>query len=699
MISVIVPVYQAAKTLDDCVKSILAQDYEDIELILVDDGSSDGSGAMCDSYDDPRIRVLHRENKGAAAARNAGVAASSGTWICFVDSDDVIAGSYLSALLSAALETGADIVSCAHVKCHRDDIRDTASLFKTSSPPHISVYKGHDGVRALLYQKGFLSAPWGMISKKSLWDDVSFPEGTAAEDMGTIYRLFLSSSCTARTDQPLYGYVMSADNTVFSTSSKRNPDYLRHSRRMLSYMKKNHPDCLKAAASRHLSTCFQILSETPKDTADRASRELMTKAYSDIRLVRSTVIKDPKARIRNRAVSLLSYSGIGWIHSYLHRKYLSSIPPADTPANKKKTVSMVEYQGRCDEKGAAVGHAPKVLKEYFDMIKDEYRVTIFAPDTIIKSLPDDTSLHSGADIFRLPHHIIMKSGSSVFKRAMDKVHMFRNIRGALKHSPDRVVWFFNVEFYLFLYLAIFGNMNKKIVVTMFYDGFHTGGSAALKQKIFEAGQKRVSLCISAGPSFRFRNMRSVFIPDYACDEDIYGPFRNAVKEPYAVCIGTMNDGKQLEELISAFKKTDFHLVVAGRFYDKERVEALKKTASSNVEIRDAYLENDEYLTLLSRASYVALPYNSANYAFQTSGVMQEAVFLGTVILTHKDILEGNRIPGVGYLSYQEINDDLLAANAANIARNEEILREYERLRSGTYDQGEIEKKIKNSLSV
>ena len=253
--------------------------------------------------------------------------------------------------------------------------------------------------------------------------------------------------------------------------------------------------------------------------------------------------------------------------------------------------------------------------------------------------------------------------------------MFSNISKVLHESGEDVLWFFNVEFYLFLYLAIFGNAGKRIVVTLFLDGYHTGRLAGIKQRIFEAGQRRVFKCISTGPSFKFRNMPSVFIPDYVCDDSIYGRYRNASKEAYAVCLGTMDHGKQLEELVDAFSRISYRLVIAGRFYDKEWAEGLRLKAAGNIEIRDEYLSSEEYLKLLSGAVYAVLPYNEGYYASQTSGVMQEAVFTDTIVLTHRDILSGNRVPGIGYASYRDITDGLLSAapDSANELRNRQIL--------------------------
>ncbi|MBQ4242619.1 MAG: hypothetical protein II732_07380, partial [Lachnospiraceae bacterium] len=186
-----------------------------------------------------------------------------------------------------------------------------------------AVYHGTDGLKALLYQRGMISAPWAMISKRSLWDGLAFPEGTAAEDMGTIYRLFASARVISYTDRPLYGYVQSAGNTIHSTSSKRNPDYYMHSREMLDNIRSDHPDCLKAAESRHFSACFQILSET---APEKEQTPLIRSVYSDIRSLRKDVLFDKEARRRNRAAALCSFFSISGIHRLLHSRYRKEFP-------------------------------------------------------------------------------------------------------------------------------------------------------------------------------------------------------------------------------------------------------------------------------------------------------------------------------------------------------------------------------------
>ena len=113
-VSVIVPVYRAEAYLNDCVDSILSQTFLDLEVFLVDDGSPDGCGALCDAFAarDGRVSVIHQENQGQAAARNHALAKARGDWVCFVDSDDLIHPQMVERLLSAAEGSGAGISMC-----------------------------------------------------------------------------------------------------------------------------------------------------------------------------------------------------------------------------------------------------------------------------------------------------------------------------------------------------------------------------------------------------------------------------------------------------------------------------------------------------------------------------------------------------------------------------------------------------------
>ena len=319
---------------------------------------------------------------------------------------------------------------------------------------------------------------------------------------------------------------------------------------------------------------------------------------------------------------------------------------------------MAEYQGRCDENGVAVGHAPKVLGEYAGLLADDFDLQILAPRCVLESTAPAGQKRAKV----LPHVIVMKSGNTLREKILNKIRMFSNISVILHREYTENVWFFNTEFYLMLYLALFGCRKKRIVCTMFQEGWHGGLRGTLKQWVFEQAQKKIYRIISAGEDFRFRNAESIFLPDYYCDESEYGPYRAKEKKAKAVCLGTMGAEKQLEELVKCFTKLGYPLTIAGRFYDKDRVKRLQVMAGENITIRDAYLSREEYLTLLGEASYLVLPYAPEQYGTQTSGVLQEALFVDTVPVSYNKVLDGNHIPGIGFGSWDELKADSLNAD-------------------------------------
>ena len=154
---------------------------------------------------------------------------------------------------------------------------------------------------------------------------------------------------------------------------------------------------------------------------------------------------------------------------------------------------MVEYQGRCDENSVAVGHSPKVLADYYNIISGFTKTTVYAPRTILRSMERGSSLVKSAKV--LPGYIPMKAHNSLFEKINNKLKMFNNIKLALKNSKDDTVWFFNVEFYLMLYLAFHRKPKQKIVCTLFIEGYKGGLVAKIKQKIFEKAQKKIDVII------------------------------------------------------------------------------------------------------------------------------------------------------------------------------------------------------------
>ena len=218
LISVIVPVYKTESFLDACVASILSQTYTNLEVILVDDGSPDNCGKMCDAWaeKDSRIIVIHKENGGLSSARNAAFEVISGELVAFVDSDDYIDTDMLGFLLENMTQYDADISMCGLRKIINGIAKPPASLGETQ------VFSREDAYRHLLLDKSIVSHAWDKLYRKHLWETVRFPEGRIYEDIAIMHEVFWPAGKTVYSPVPKYNYLIHSDSISLSPNIKRS---------------------------------------------------------------------------------------------------------------------------------------------------------------------------------------------------------------------------------------------------------------------------------------------------------------------------------------------------------------------------------------------------------------------------------------------------------------------------------------------
>jgi len=218
LISVIVPIYKVEKYINQCIDSILAQTYKNLEVILVDDGSPDNCPKICDEYAklDNRIRVIHKENGGLSDARNAGLEIAKGEYIGFVDSDDWIAPDMYEYMYNGIQKYSADIVSCGYFEC-----LDKSNFAGGYYNPEDRLYKEKEAIEALLLLK-IPNYAWNKLYKRSLWtDDIRYPKGRLYEDVLTTYKLFEKSKLTVALSEPKYNYRIN-DKSITGNISIKN---------------------------------------------------------------------------------------------------------------------------------------------------------------------------------------------------------------------------------------------------------------------------------------------------------------------------------------------------------------------------------------------------------------------------------------------------------------------------------------------
>lgn len=303
LISVIVPVYNVEKYVQRCIDSITEQTYQNLEIILVDDGSTDSSGEICDksAEKDSRIHVLHKENGGLSDARNVGIEISKGRYITFVDSDDYIKTDYIMYLYNILTENQADISACANIKVEEDG----TVIRKKKSGVTMQTFTNVQAMEQLFYQKQFENSAWGKMYKKGLFEEIRYPVGKLYEDLGTTYKVFFQSQKVVSSSEEKYFYRQRKNSIMSRTFSERNMDRITLSKELLEFTEKNIPTIRKAAISRFFVSNVQVLRELP--LKEEKYQAYYGQIYEDIKKYRKDVLYDGKAKIINRVIAMSSY--------------------------------------------------------------------------------------------------------------------------------------------------------------------------------------------------------------------------------------------------------------------------------------------------------------------------------------------------------------------------------------------------------
>jgi len=257
-LSIIVPVYKVELYLRRCIDSILEQTFTDFELILVDDGSPDNCPTICDEYAkiDSRIIVIHKENEGLSAARNAGLDIAKGEYIGFVDSDDFVHSTMYETLYQTATDYEVDIVQCEFMRVYEND---TEIISELSGTHHISLYDSsellHDFFPNHVWR--LLGYVWRRIYKRGLFDSIRFPVGRYFEDTSITLSLLEASTSIALIDIPLYYYYIRQNSiTQGLLNEKKICDHLEEHLLITGYFKNRSTEQYNHA----LDTLFRIYS-------------------------------------------------------------------------------------------------------------------------------------------------------------------------------------------------------------------------------------------------------------------------------------------------------------------------------------------------------------------------------------------------------------------------------------------------------
>ena len=261
-ISVIVPVYKVEEFLSRCVDSILCQSYTDFELILVDDGSPDSCGALCDAYaeQDSRIHVIHQENGGLSAARNSGIdwvfANSDSRWLAFVDSDDWVHPDFLKVLYETAEETLCRISVCGFFRTSGEGFPE--------QPYHAPMRIASGDYYCGDYQDGQTAVAWNKLYHRSLFKQLRYPVGKLHEDEFTTYQAVYQAETVAITPMVLYAYYQNPGGIMKSAWSPRRMNSLEAFEQQIAFAREKKDDrLLKKASEQYLFSSYEQLQQAP----------------------------------------------------------------------------------------------------------------------------------------------------------------------------------------------------------------------------------------------------------------------------------------------------------------------------------------------------------------------------------------------------------------------------------------------------
>ena len=306
LISVVVPIYNVERYLEECIESILSQTYSNIEVVLVDDGSTDNCPAICDRYaaGNDRVKSVHRENGGLSAARNTGVKACDGDYVGFIDSDDYISPVFYEALYRAIKQSGVEMAAMRYgVDFFDGEEHELGRDIEDASEYELLGEEQYQ--EEILYQKSWAGAVWRLYSR-DLAEKIYFPEGLYYEDDETAYRFAHGCGKVAvlkATD--LYAYRQRPTSIMRGAfNPKKMESCLEITRRMRCKMLEWYPQLSDATCSRCFAICRVVFSQIPKE--DKAAQVTM---WKELQEYSATVIRDPKARKKERLAALISRMG------------------------------------------------------------------------------------------------------------------------------------------------------------------------------------------------------------------------------------------------------------------------------------------------------------------------------------------------------------------------------------------------------
>lgn len=303
LISVIIPIYNVEKYVKRCLDSVLNQTYCHLEVILVDDGSTDSSGKICDEYKkmDTRIRVIHKSNEGVSSARNLGIEVANGEYIAFIDSDDAMEKDCIEYLYRLIQENHCSLSICSY------RIRfEGKNKYHNTGRGGQEVLPSEKCIEKMLYgEDGIDVFPWGKLYHRSIMGAIRYPHGKLAQDVGTTYKFMQAAKWIACGYQCKYNYWIRKNSATTQRFKRAHFDLIEMGDQMTTDICKWYPELWSAAIRYRVWTRFSVLNRMT--TASKQYIPYRQEIVSYIRENAKFVLQNPKAPVRDKlAIWMLS---------------------------------------------------------------------------------------------------------------------------------------------------------------------------------------------------------------------------------------------------------------------------------------------------------------------------------------------------------------------------------------------------------
>lgn len=305
LISVIVPIFNREYCLKETIDSILSQTCENFEVLLIDDGSTDNSLAVCNEYAkiDNRIKVFHKQNGGLSDARNYGIEKSTGEYLIFIDSDDTVTPDFFAALTDLIDKSGCKLAMVGHTVVFEDGKVDKVEC------DNYEVLSAPQAISKIMYHDFWGPAAWGKIYHKSLFDNISFPVGKLYEDIATIPLLIHKASAVAQGKGRYYNYIVHSDSIVNCSYNPRKAELMEMTDFVCDFIDEQYPSLKTATNRRRVHSRFSTLNQMLNV---KGYKQEKAQIIDYIKKHRDWIIKNPAAPKTDKIAVYSLMAGYGF---------------------------------------------------------------------------------------------------------------------------------------------------------------------------------------------------------------------------------------------------------------------------------------------------------------------------------------------------------------------------------------------------